>query len=393
MAEIGHTPTVWMLDPAQLTPYYDRALCEGLADLGVPVHFFTSHYLYDQEIPPSTRFQTENLYFRGLERDWLRHYPRLRQVLRGLWYPLGHWQLLQRMQAAPPDILHIQWSRLPRLDSAFIQRVRQLGVPIVHTVHEVVPPFAPQSSLAGETQVYAAADRLILHTQANLLEFESHYPTVDTRCARIIPMLSLPYRGLPAAANRQLARDQLGLSQAGRIVLFFGVVRANKGLDVLVEAFAQAQRQQPDLYLLVAGLPDSLTDAATLDAARKLPNAHIHAGYIPYEQMWLYHLAADVAIFPYRSITQSMALFTAMDFGLPVIVTNVGGLPEALDGNGLVVLPGDVNALVEALINLTTEPAAWAKRAARSVSLMRERYTPEAVARATLAVYREVRGS
>jgi glycosyltransferase involved in cell wall biosynthesis len=391
MTEAGRMPTVWMLDPAQLTPYYNRALCDALVGRGVPVHYFTSHYLYDREIPPSTHFQTENLYFRGLEHDWLRHYPRLRQALRGLWYPFGHWQLLRQMRESPPDVLHIQWSRLPRLDYSFIQQVRKLGVPIVHTVHEVMPPYAPRASLASAARVYASADRLILHTQANLQEFERVYPGVDARRVRIIPMLNLPYRGLPPGATQVDARQRLSLPSDARIALFFGAIKTNKGLDVLVRAFADAQAQQPDLHLLIAGLPERPSDQEMLGSARTLPNIHIHTGYVPYGEMWAYHLAADVAIFPYRSITQSMALFTAMDFGLPVIVTNVGGLPEALDGNGQVVPPEDAAALRDALLKVLNDRNALRQMAARSAQLMRERYSPTAVAGATLRVYQEVR--
>jgi glycosyltransferase involved in cell wall biosynthesis len=138
-------------------------------------------------------------------------------------------------------------------------------------------------------------------------------------------------------------------------VLFFGLVRAYKGLDVLLRAVARARQHLP-LTLVVAG--EFYQDRAPYDALvgeLGLQDAvRIVDRYIPNEEVEPYFRAADVVVLPYTSATQSGIAQIALSFERPVIVTRVGGLPEAVrDGEtGLVVPPGDPAALAAALLEL-----------------------------------------
>jgi glycosyltransferase involved in cell wall biosynthesis len=115
----------------------------------------------------------------------------------------------------------------------------------------------------------------------------------------------------------------------------------------------------------------------------------VHDAYIPSDRAWIYHLAADIAVFPYRRVSQSGALITAMGYGLPVIVTDVGGLPETLDGNGWVVPPGDSISLAERLIEAMSDPSRLKSLGARSRELIDERHAPQLVAMRMAALYSE----
>ena len=107
---------VWLLDPAQLTPYYNVTLADALVQTGCNVRYIASPYLYDTNLSYSDRFKVDYLYFKGLHNPKLIRYPNLRRILRGISYPLGHLQLIRQLRQNRPDILHIQWSRVPYFD-------------------------------------------------------------------------------------------------------------------------------------------------------------------------------------------------------------------------------------------------------------------------------------
>lgn len=381
---------VWILDPAQLTPYYNIALCDALVKAGCQVRYIASHYLYDNNLPFTENFETDYLYFRGLNWPELVKYPRLRRLLRGVSYPVDHWRLLRQIQRTPPDLLHIQWSRLPRLDRWFVQQVHTLGVPIVHTIHDVIPNFAPDASVAPLAKVYSEVDRLILHTQANRRDFLQAYPSIDPGLIRVIPLISAPNTAVPSDATREQARVALGLPPDVPVLLFFGSVRQYKGVDILLSAFRQAVVVRPDLHLIIAGQPDTSDDNALLESAKDQQHVHVYNGYIAYEDIWQFYLAADTVLFPYRSITQSAALISAMEFGRAVIVSDVGGLPETVEGNGWVVPPEDVDALSGAILAAASDRDRLREMGECSLTLIRKKYTGAAIAEVTVKVYSEI---
>jgi glycosyltransferase involved in cell wall biosynthesis len=173
------------------------------------------------------------------------------------------------------------------------------------------------------------------------------------------------------------------------MILFFGTIRPYKGLARLVEAFQLACQSQPDLWLIVAGQAESPQDADPLKALESHPRVRLHTTFIPYESMWHYFLACDVAVFPYMYIYQSAALVDALGFGCPVIVSDVGGLPETVDGNGWVVAKGDVRALAQTIVEAVSDPNQLQEMSKRSRQLHNLNYEPAAVASQTLRLYRE----
>ncbi len=376
--------TVWQIDPVHLTPYYDAALCQALARAGWSVRLFTSPYLYDPALPSSSDYPVDYLYFRALSRR-LRSHPYLRRHLRGLLYLLGHRALLRLLADAPPDIVHIQWSRLPQFDRWLMARMRRLGIPVVHTVHDVEPLFAHVRE-ADLANVYRMADRLVVHADANKAALLKRYPQLYGEHVRVIRHIA-PQWLIPPDADRAAARRCLGIPFEMPVFLFFGSVRPYKGLDVLIDAYAQARRVCPGLWLLIAGAQDR-------SCCMPCPGDQIvlRSEYIPSDQLWMYYLAADVAVLPYRRVTQSGALITAMNFGLPVIVSDVGALPETVDGNGWVVPPGDTTALAQALVESVCDLERLRRMGLRSRQLIAERHAPGLIAEQTIALYEEVLG-
>ncbi len=129
------------------------------------------------------------------------------------------------------------------------------------------------------------------------------------------------------------ALEALGLDPRKKTLLFFGLIREYKGLDILLEAF----RNLPEDYqLIVAGEPYGSFEkyAAIIDRLPGKDRIRVFPDYIRDSEVKKYFSAADLAVLPYRSATQSGISAIACHFGLPMLVTDVGGLKETIEGRG-----------------------------------------------------------
>ena len=143
--------------------------------------------------------------------------------------------------------------------------------------------------------------------------------------------------------ERSEACRHLGLDTSKRYILFFGLIRDYKGLDILLEAFEKVVKEgrNEDLRLLVTG--EFYNDKSQYDTLleRLGERVVLHEGFVKDEDVKYYFSVADALVLPYRTATQSGVTQVAYNFSLPMVVTCVGGLPEIVpDGRvGLVCEP------------------------------------------------------
>lgn len=383
--------SVWQVDPAHMTPYYNIAVCDALAQVGCRVHYVASTYLYEKDLPFTNNFEFQALYFRGLTHPRLLNYPHLRRLLRAAAYPVGHWQLLRQLRRAQPDIVHIQWNRLPKFDAWLARQVKEIGIPLVYTIHEIVPLFAPNTPPSRFLPIYQMADALIVHTEENRRSFMETYQEIDPAKLHVVPLIASEDIYLPPRATSAQARQILGLPADTLILLFFGIIKPYKGLDCLIKAYATASNPFPDVHLVIAGhLEDSIEKENLIEFSRQHSNVTLRLEYIPSTEKWQYHMAADVVLFPYRQIYQSAALVDTMTYGKAVIATNIGGLPESVDGNGWIVPVDDSDALADAIIQAASNRDQLVKMGQRSREIIDQRHSSRAIALKLLEIYHSV---
>jgi len=140
------------------------------------------------------------------------------------------------------------------------------------------------------------------------------------------------------------ARRQLNIPVEVPLLLFFGFIRAYKGLDLLLEALArQKSVQGRPVHLLIAGecYEDWSIYQAIIDKHGLAGTLHVHTDFIPAETVRVFFSAADLVVQPYKTATQSGISQIAYHFDKPMVVTQVGGLAEIVtDGvSGYVVAP------------------------------------------------------
>jgi glycosyltransferase involved in cell wall biosynthesis len=142
---------------------------------------------------------------------------------------------------------------------------------------------------------------------------------------------------------RKEAAAALGLDPTKKILLFFGLIRNYKGLDLLLQAFSNLNKE---FILLIAGevYGDEIT-YTNLIAKSKNKNIHFVNQFIDEQYVKLYFSVADLCVLPYKSATQSGIQALANSFCLPVLISNVGGLAEDIvdEKNGFIL--HDINPL------------------------------------------------
>jgi glycosyltransferase involved in cell wall biosynthesis len=173
----------------------------------------------------------------------------------------------------------------------------------------------------------------------------------------------------------------------GLVVLFFGLLRPYKGIDVLLEAWREGI---DGAELWIVGPPRM--DIAPLRAAAP-PSVRFVPRFVGDAELPGYFCRADLVVLPYREIEQSGVLFTALAFGKPLLLSDVGGFAEvAAGGLARAVPPGDSAALRAALEQLLGDAGAREALAARSRAASAGEYGWERIAQRTLALYRSLLG-
>ena len=181
--------------------------------------------------------------------------------------------------------------------------------------------------------------------------------------------------------------ERLGLSPSVPLGLLLGALSPYKGVEELLEALGRtAPERRPQM--LIAGQPTAGASWGAWQAqtARLGLGGWVHweGRYVPTAELAWYFRRADFVVLPYRAAAQSGVAHLALTLGKPLLVTRVGGLPELVDGNGLVVALGDAEELGRALETMVVDGDQRRRWGERSAQLAVERHAWPVIARRVL---------
>jgi len=161
---------------------------------------------------------------------------------------------------------------------------------------------------------------------------------VENELLNIVPGAKYKYSPHPVynifknTLSKEQAKAELNIATK-KVLLFFGLIRKYKGLDILINAMEKINNELDDYTLLIVGecyenkakYTDLIKNAGITD------NVQCHYSFVPDNEVGKYFSASDVVVLPYKSASQSGIVQIAYHFDTPVIVSNVGGLPEIVD--------------------------------------------------------------
>jgi len=174
------------------------------------------------------------------------------------------------------------------------------------------------------------------------------------------------------------------------ILLFLGEMARHKGVFELARAFARVTAKLPRLKLVYSGTGAALEEVRQLGTELRLDDRMACTGWVELEGKRAALAGATLFVLPSYVEGMPMALLEAMAWGLPVIATPVGGVPEMLtqEVNGLLVAPGDIDALAAAIARLMSDPPLRARLAAAARETIATRFSLDATVEQLLDIYR-----
>lgn len=352
-----------LLDPPGYSPAYDHHLASSLAARGHGVELLTAPFPHGA--PPSPDGYRRREVFLPLSGRLGRRAP-LRRVLKGAEYVPSVVRLVRAVKSLEPDVVHVQWLPLLRRDLRWVARLPR---PRVFTAHNVLR-HSGETDAAERRELYARFDAIVVHTRSG----------VEQLAEWGVDAVRIPHGtfGLPPGPIEP---------PKGRRLLFFGLIRDYKGLDLLVRALPGVR----DGELVVAGDPMEPIEPIR-QLARDLgvdDRIEWRLGYLPESEIDQLMHDTTIVVFPYRGrASASGPLATALGHGRPVVATDVLGEIVEEFGAGVVVPQEDPDALAGAINRLLDDPGG----AFRGTERAREALSWDAIAEAHERLYADLLG-
>ena len=268
----------------------------GLINEGIEVRLFTNDL-------------TENPKIEGLN---IKHYyqgifGRKSNIAAGFLYVIGSIRSIVGAKYFGATICHYHLFHVNMLVVFDLIFSKLMGLKVVYTVHDVVSNLdKTKSSHKLIDFVLRNANKLITHNEFSKNQMLDLFKGIDKDVAVIPHGNYLPF--IKAEENKAVSRRCLGLPNNKKILLFFGMIKRIKGLEVLLDSLSEVKKAHPDILVLIAGKSwedDFNIYQEIIDKQNLNENCIIHNKYIPSEDVAHYFCSSDLAVLPYKRISQS----------------------------------------------------------------------------------------
>ncbi len=365
-----------IVDPSAFTPPYDHALASALAGAGVEVELITSRFGY-APVPSPDGYAVRELFYRraiGAPGSRARRAGKLLEHVPDM--------LRYRTVARAADVVHFQWLAVQALDRHLLP-----DRPTVLTAHDLLPREPRRGQTRAQRRLYDAIDAIVVHSGYGR-ELLVGRLGIDPAKVRVIHHGA--FKHLTAQAGEVPLPDELRAVD-GPVVLFFGLLRPYKGVETLLEAWRGVAGGISGAELWVVGRPRMPLEPLR---ARAPASVRFVPRFVSDAELPAFFRRADIVVLPYsrtERLDWSGVLATALAFGKPIVVSDVGGFGEvAAAGAARLVAPDDPAALHVTIAGLLADQQAREGLAWGALAAAKGAYSWEAAARETLALYRDL---
>jgi glycosyltransferase involved in cell wall biosynthesis len=369
---------IQLVDPSAFTPPYDHALAAALARAGAEVELVTSRFQYGP-VPRGEGYRVNEFFYRRTVERGLESRGRMALKLAEHVPDM----LRYRRHAGTADLVHWQWLTVQPLDVRLLARKR----PRVLTAHDVIPREPRPGQIAATRRLVDRMDAVVVHSEHGAGRLRDELG-LDPERVRVIPHGAFDY--LTRQSDERPLPPELAEVE-GPVVLFFGLLRPYKGIDVLLEAFREVEGAE----LWIVGMPRMPVEPLREAAAHCATTVRFVPRFVTDPEIPAFFRRADLVVLPYREIDQSGVLYTALAFGKPMLLSAVGGFTEVEREHGAAQLvpPGDPATLAAALNELLSNEGARERLAEAAGEAAAGPYSWDRVAERTMELYRELLSS
>ena len=281
-------------------------------------------------------------------------------------FPVGYRRGLPILRAvrdnAPIDLLHLHWTEAYTQGVSWfgcciywwklladLWLVRQFGVPIVWTLHNLLPHECrwPGVERYFRRRLARGVSQVIVHGRQSR---DDAIGVLDCRPDRVTVAPHGHYRDVYPAATAAMRRESRdGLGEGHRIFLFFGFMRPYKGLERLLRVWGRLNAANASLWLVGPCL-DAAYESGLRNEAEKTRGVRIECGFVEPEKVSRVFAGADIVVLPFERVQTSGSAILALSFAKPVIAPRLGEVPETLGvATDLLFEPGSDEALSAAI--------------------------------------------
>jgi glycosyltransferase involved in cell wall biosynthesis len=265
-----------------------------------------------------------------------------------------------------PQIVHVQ----DRVDPRAIALLPR--APSVLTLHDpVLHPGQPVARLAPKRWLLEGSRRA-WRTRARAIVVHSERLRAQVALRADQQCVVVPH-------GMDVSREALP-PPPGPLVGFFGRLEPYKGLEVLAGAMPLVWATRPEVALRVAG-------SGSTELPLEDPRVHLERSYLPEAEVEAFFRATSLAVLPYTQASQTGAGSVSVGYGVPIVASRLGGLPDLVLDESYLVEPGDEAALADAIVRHIDDDAAVRSRVLTDVAAPR---SWDAVARRSLELYAEL---
>ncbi|HEU0064130.1 MAG TPA: glycosyltransferase [Flavisolibacter sp.] len=310
---------------------FDQRLCEQFIQEGFQCSIISFSLQYPSVLfPGKTQLSTEG------QPPGITIYSLINSINPFNWLMVG-----RKLRKWKPDLIVVRyWIPFmgPALGTLLRQVKKNKHTKVVCIADNIVPHEKRLGDKAFTRYFLKACDAFITMSEQVLNQLK------QLEIKKPVQLVQHPlYDNFGTAVSKYNARKKLELNIDDKIVLFFGFIRHYKGLDLLIKAMAGEKIQSRNIKLLIAGefYEDEKSYLQLIENLKLSGRILLHTHFIPDSEVKYYLCAADCVVQPYRNATQSGVTPLSYHFEKPMIVTNVGSLPDLVpDGRaGLVCLP------------------------------------------------------
>lgn len=284
---------------------------------------------------------------------------------------------VKAMNAWQADIVIVSWW-LPFFAPAYEYVLKRIKGKKLVLAHNILPHEAWPGTKYFLKRVFRQADKLIV------LSRSCQNDIMQLLGADFAQKTILAFHPIYDSIPLDTAKAEI--PESGANLLFFGLIKEYKGLDVLLKAMPRVIKELPNARLIVAGSIYGKAEPyyKLIRELRLESYLEVHFRYLTDLEVAKYFGRSEVCILPYKSATQSGVIATAFSSNTPVIASDVGGLGEYIEPGltGFLVPPNDPIALAEAIIRFYQEK--HYQTMPRAVEQEKAKYTWEAFTRLVL---------
>ena len=370
------------MPPLRALSSYCLELAPAIAD-HCQVEFLSFKKIYPSLLYPGGRLEYDNSFP-------LVTHPRLNVRRHLTWYNPVTW--ISEGILTDAELLHAQWWSPPLalIYATVCLEFRLRKKPVIFTVHNVRPHERSALYEVACSLLFRLADHFIVHSELNKKQLVRFYRIPRER------VTCIPHGPLNFHIQRHMDRDEiradLGLVPENRVILLFGAIRSYKGVNTALKAFSKVLPHVPNARLVIAGKPwESWEPYRRLIQSLGIGDyVKPFLEYIPSDQVYKFFEASDLVVLPYEHFdSQSGVGAAAISFQRPMIVTDVGGLPELVLDKRCVVPPGDPDALAKTIVECLQKTERLECMSADAGAVAEKTSWPF-IAEKTLALYRRV---